>query len=91
MSDLRYIIMCHGPGQPAEQVGYHCSEPVKNGPGTGGGYHGGFDANIADAIVHDNPILAYLERRRMADIYFRYTMSVKSMSAKELFKMRLIG
>lgn len=88
MSDLRYLIMCNGPDGRPDKIGYHCSEPEDNGVG---GHRGGFESNIADAIVHENPIFARLERKRLADIYLNYTMSIKSISAKELFKTRLKG
>ena len=88
MSDLRYIVVCKGSNN---KLGYHSSEPEKMSEYLLESHTGGFSYRISDAIVHTNIILAHIERRRMATIYNSYTMKVKTITAKNLFKERLGG
>jgi len=88
LEDLRYIVI-HTDSDG--EVAYHSGEPEAL-TGERDGYCGGFSYEIAEAISHENPILAHLECKRISEIYNDIAdgdWTVRTMTAKELFKARL--
>lgn len=90
MDDLRHIVVYDNYDDDA--AAYHSGEPEKL-IGERDGYCGGFSHDISDAIAHENIIIAKIACSRMAKIYNDVggKWSVKTMTAKELFKARLGG